>query len=232
MIFVDSKLEALVSESDNIKLFDFSFASGANAVISKRAYPPTEKLLGKHNEDNSIFVQVLYPKRTEEKYFIKMLEQGYKNKVVVMLGTPQHKDGYVFVCDDLWLPEADYAMMKLEWASYGTLVHECPDYLLERFLLTLHKRLVTDEVVIFKTVEPEIADDWRSAISAMPLMTRERVEFLWDRYKEGGYVDALNALTDPRQNTEGFGKIACAAIRDWMKVPDGFTLTYDYIKED
>ena len=232
MIFVDSKLEALVNESDNLKLFDFPFASGANAVISQRAYPPTEKLLGKHNEDGSIFVQVLYSTRADNTYFLRMLEQGYKNKVVVLLGTPQHRDGHVYIEDYIKMSEADYAMTKIEWASYGALVHECPDYCLERLLLTIHERLHGDRFIIYKTIDPEFADDWRGALSAMPLMTRERVEYIWNKYKDGGYVDALNALVDPRKNPDGLGKIMCAALRDWMKVPDKFTLTYEFMEEE
>lgn len=232
MIFLDSKLEAIVNESDSVKLFDFPFSAGANAVISKRAYPPTEKLLGKHNTEGALFIQILYDGHSDTKYFTRMLEMGYNNKVVILLGTPVHRDGLVGVGNYIWMSEAEYAITKMDWASYGTLVHECPEYCLERFLITLDERLHDDKISIYKSVDPEFINDWRGALRAMPLMTDERVEYIYNKYKEQGYADALNALVDPRKNEDGFGRIMCVALRDWMKIPDGFTLTYEYIKEE
>ncbi len=231
MIFVDSKFDAIVGESENIKILDFPTSIGANAVISKRAYPPTEKLLGKHNEDGSVFVSIVYNHNIKEEPFLKMVEHGFDNKLVIFLGTPIHKDGYVFIEDYLRMPEADYMMAKAEYVACGTTVYECPDYCLERLLESTHLCLNESKFRVFKTAEYEFVDDWRALLSTMPLMTRKKVEYIYEKYKHGGFVDAVNALTDPSINQAGFGKVMCAALRDWLGIPDGWKLSYELIEE-
>lgn len=233
MIFLDSRFgEELADKNasfskDNYSIVRIDKSCLAGAIVSDKRFPPTSPaLLKKHIESGSMFVALLDKYSIEEGAIANLLELKIRNISAVFLGTPVHVNGYVKIDNFLELPEREYMIEKCKLTAVGINVFECPVYCLDVFLEEMEQYLLSDKPleVYPSYIKYRIIDDWRKMVAGMPLIGGERADVLYKKYGDRPVIDVLRYLTDKDKNTEGFGRVICDRLRDWIGIPDEFNI--------
>jgi len=208
---------------------------GANVIVSRVKFPPmTDELLKKHDENNSIFITLVDNYIDVKNIISKAVEFGARNRMVVYLGSVKSCCGYVKIDGLLNMPEKDYLNDKLFFIMLGFSFVECSHGCLEYFLDEINKRVNSDEpvAVLPGYTDAKIADDWRATVSTLPLIGLERANYLWSKYGERPLLDVLSDLTNLKINNEGVARIIAERVRDYVGLPEGFSLWLKHDSEE
>ena len=240
MIFLSEDFKELVvdptgSLSPVYRVVEIPKSCGANIIVSKAKFPPTtDAFLKKHKKEGSVFITLVDEFIDRDAVVSKAVEFDAGNKIVVYLGSMSAGCGYIKVSGLLNMPEREYIEDRVFYAMLGFAFMECSHACLDHLLQLINERVESEKPVsvLPSYSDGTIAEDWRKTVATLPLIGLERARYLWSRYKGRPLLDVLVDLTDLNMNDKGIAKVIAQQIRDYIGIPEGFSLWLKHESEE
>ena len=237
MIFADSKvLNIHPSPLPDARAIDgLSESTGADIIVSDKAFPPIGDLVAKHTAGNSVFIVLTeFPNSKTEDRLRKLAEIGARVKQFVVLGGVVDSGG-----DRAWYRDGYkgsyrvYVEMIAHLVSCGAQVVTISQDYLDTYVREIEKNIGNDA----QFIPTELRDykplcDGSLTLASIPVIRTNLARQIYEKERAKGSEPALIDLIEKYTNKSKAGNDLCSqsicdGTRKWFGIPDGWNITLE-----
>jgi len=239
MIFADPRVfrrHPAPLHEDSVRVVDGLLEStGADIIVSDKAFPPIGDLVAKHASGNSVFIALAeFPDASIDDRLKKFIELGVRVKQFIVLGGVVDSGG-----DRAWYRNAyvgsyrAYVGLMSNIASCGALFINISEDYLDAYVHDIEGNIGSSATFI----PTEIRDykplcDGSLTLATVPVIRTNLAKQFYEKErakgKEPNLIDLIEHYTNrSRMNNDLCSQSICEGTRKWFGIPDGWNITLE-----
>ena len=237
MIFADSKMLGVhPSPLPNARAIDgLSASTGADIIVSDKAFPPIGDLAAKHAAGNSVFIAITeFPDTKAEDRLKKFIELGVRAKQFVFLSGVVDSGG-----DRAWYRDGYkgsyrvYVEFVAHLVSCGAQVITISDGYLDTYVCEIESNIGNGA----QFIPTEIRDykplcDGSLTLASVPVIRTNLAKQIYEKARANGnepnLIDLIAQYTNrSRMDKDMCTQAICEGTRKWFGIPDGWNITLE-----
>lgn len=237
MIFADSKMLGVYPSPlpDARAIDDLSASTGADIIVSDKAFPPIGDLVAKHAAGNSVFIAITeFPSLDAEDRLRKFIELGVRAKQFVILGAVISSGG-----DMAWYKDGykgsyrSYVELLVHLASCGAQVITISDNYLDVYVREIESSINNDA----QFIPTEIRDykplcDGSLTLASVPVIRTNLAKQIYRNARAKGnepnLIDLIAQYTNrSKMDKDMCSRAICEGTRKWFGIPDGWNIALE-----